>query len=373
MSSAARATAILSQRRLALDRRSGAARPKVVGTTLATSAHVHRDPLSGALLGVALGDALGLPFEGLSARRVSRRFESPDRFRLLGRTGFVSDDTEQSALVAQALTASDDESVIRSFRRSMVGWFLRLPFGIGGATLRSCIRMFFGARRPGVSSAGNGAAMRAGIVGVHLRGDPDRRRRLGRSLAQLTHDDERAVQAALYVAELAAECAPENDECLETLVDRARSVVTHPELAAAIARGRTLATSSHPTAEQVGALGNTGFVVHSMALCTFCFIRFGTEPLRAIEAAIRAGGDTDTHAAIVGAWVGALHGASALPATLVARLHDGPFGPTHLRRLAHALANGQAAPRWSRLGALARNLALYPVILAHGFARLIPR
>tara|TARA_B100001750_G_scaffold155851_1_gene125133 strand:+ start:971 stop:1369 length:399 start_codon:yes stop_codon:yes gene_type:complete len=131
--------------------------------------------------------------------------------------------------------------------------------------------------------------------------------------------------------------------------------------------------STEPTAEEVATLGNTGFVVHSMALCTFCFIRFGMEPLRAIESAIRAGGDTDTHAAIVGGWVGALHGAAALPAALVAQLHDGPFGPTHLRRLAHALTTGGAAPPWSKLGALARNLALYPVILAHGFARLLPR
>jgi ADP-ribosylglycohydrolase len=38
-----------------------------------------------------------------------------------------------------------------------------------------------------------------------------------------------------------------------------------------------------------------------------------------------------------------------------------------------ATAIGAAPPRWSWAGAMARNLALYPVILAHGFCRLLPR
>lgn len=165
-----------------------------------------RDRVLGALLGVALGDAAGLPFEGLSMRRVGRRFESADRFRLVGRTGFVSDDTEQTALVAQALasTTCDDARCLRRFRRSMIGWVMRLPFDIGGATLRSCVRVMIGMGRPGVRSAGNGAAVRAGVLRAHLADAPDKRRRLGRSIASLTHTDERAIQAALYVAEVSA-------------------------------------------------------------------------------------------------------------------------------------------------------------------------
>jgi len=78
------------------------------------------DRTLGALLGVALGDAAGLPFEGLSMKRVATRFDRADEFRLLGKAGFVSDDTEQSALVAQALArgGSDDDACVRAFRRS---------------------------------------------------------------------------------------------------------------------------------------------------------------------------------------------------------------------------------------------------------------
>jgi ADP-ribosylglycohydrolase len=57
------------------------------------------DRITGTLLGTALGDALGLATEGMSARAISRRFGRVERFHLIGRTGFVSDDTEQAALV----------------------------------------------------------------------------------------------------------------------------------------------------------------------------------------------------------------------------------------------------------------------------------
>ncbi len=57
---------------------------------------------------------------------------------------------------------------------------------------------------------------------------------------------------------------------------------------------------------------------------------------------------------------------------LVEAIDDGPFGPTHLRALASALAEGRVAPRWSWVRAMARNLALYPVVLAHGVRRLFP-
>src|SRR3712207_4875308 len=83
------------------------------------------DRLAGTLLGTALGDALGLPAEGMPAAAVARRFGRMDRYRLLGRTGFVSDDTEQAALVAQSLARCphDPERCARDFRRALLGWF----------------------------------------------------------------------------------------------------------------------------------------------------------------------------------------------------------------------------------------------------------
>src|SRR5688500_7339725 len=96
------------------------------------------DRAQGALLGTAIGDALGLPFEGLSADDVLRRARRRplDGYSLLGGTGFVSDDTQLTALLAHALLSGrgDLERSRRRFRRALAGWFLRLPWGIGFAT-----------------------------------------------------------------------------------------------------------------------------------------------------------------------------------------------------------------------------------------------
>lgn len=344
----------------------------------------HSDRLSGTLLGTALGDALGLPAEGMSARAIARRFGRPDRFHLFGRRGFVSDDTEQSALVAQSLIRhpEEPERCVQAFRRSLLGWFCRLPWGVGLATVRACVRIGLGFQTSGVMSAGNGAAMRSAIVGAFLSDRDDLRHALGRALAQVTYRDPRAIEGALYVSELAAACTrcdpgPETGTTAAACQQAARQVVTHPELGQAIDRARELARQGvgHDVAAQV--CGTSGYVVHTLAFATFCFLRQNHEPLETLSDAIAAGGDTDSIGAILGAWLGALHGESRLPKHLLDRIHDGPFGPSHLRALATNLARTRLGelshvPRYSPTAALARNLALYPVILGHGFRRLLP-
>src|SRR3954451_16163312 len=96
------------------------------------------DQLAGVLLGTAVGDALGLPREGLSRERARRLFgggELHHRF-VLGH-GMVSDDTEHTCMVGQALLANPRDS--RRFACSLAWrlrfWLLALPAGIGSATL----------------------------------------------------------------------------------------------------------------------------------------------------------------------------------------------------------------------------------------------
>jgi hypothetical protein len=159
-------------------------------------------------------------------------------------------------------------------------------------------------------------------------------------------------------------------------------VVEEPSLREALEHARRLATEGASTQDASKELGNTGYVVHTLGWTTFCFLRFGRDPERAMVEAIRAGGDTDSNAAIVGACLGALHGEAKLPARLIAKLHDTDWitsgramalgGPTHLRALASDLAHARggapcAEAGYSWLGALLRNVALYPVVLVHAF------
>jgi ADP-ribosylglycohydrolase len=333
------------------------------------------DRLQGVLLGTAIGDALGLAVEGLSPRAIRRRFGRVTSYHLLGSTGFISDDTEQSALIAHALLASPDDPgrCARSFAWRMVGWFWRLPFGIGLSTLRACLKLSVGfpPSRSGIRSAGNGSAMRAAIVGAFFISDPARRRTFGEALSRVTHTDPRAVEGARFVAALAAQAASSPADRPFDLPAALAESVADPELREALERADALARSG-ASVEQAGALGTSGYVVHTVAFASFCAARFGSDPRAALEEAVNAGGDTDTIGAVVGALVGARHGASGLPRDLLAALENGPLGRDHLRALGKALATRSTAPRYSWPLLLLRNLALMPVILAHGLRRLLP-
>ncbi|HZT40687.1 MAG TPA: ADP-ribosylglycohydrolase family protein [Chthonomonadaceae bacterium] len=67
------------------------------------------DAVIGCLLGTAVGDAIGLSYEGLTPRRQQRLFPDLERYHLLFGRGMVSDDTEHTCMVAQALIASAGE------------------------------------------------------------------------------------------------------------------------------------------------------------------------------------------------------------------------------------------------------------------------
>lgn len=329
------------------------------------------DRLTGTLLGTAVGDALGLPGEGMSAADIRRRWGRLDRYRLLGTSGFVSDDTEQSALVAQSLARfpDDPEKCADEFRRALIGWFWRLPWGVGFATVRASLKATLCIRPSGVNSAGNGAAMRSAVVGTFFHTDPAKRRAFAEALARVTHLDERAVQAAVFVADTAAGAA--NGQAPAAALGAAAAGVREPELAAALAKAKGLAGAGASVDGAAAALGTTGYSVHTAAFAYFLFARFGADARVCLVETASAGGDTDSIGAIVGGWLGALHGAPGLPADLVEGLCGGPFGRVHLERLAAALSLKTPPPRYFWPVAMARNLALIPVILGHGFLRLL--
>ncbi|MDH3640868.1 MAG: ADP-ribosylglycohydrolase family protein, partial [Gammaproteobacteria bacterium] len=171
------------------------------------------DSIVGCLLGTAVGDAIGLPYEGLSRRRAPLLLGPPDRQRLLFGYGLVSDDTEHACFVAQSLIASGYQNDIfeRQLARRLRYWFLGLPAGIGFATLRAIIKLWVGFRpaSSGVYSAGNGPAMRVPIIGAAVD-DLELLASLVRTSTRMTHTDPKAEHGALAVA-LAARMAQSNE------------------------------------------------------------------------------------------------------------------------------------------------------------------
>jgi ADP-ribosyl-[dinitrogen reductase] hydrolase len=90
------------------------------------------DRIAGVILGTAVGDAPGLPREGLSRRRAARLFGDPPlRHSFLFGRGMASDDTEHTCMTGQALLrAPEDVDVFaRSLAWRLRFWLLGLPAG----------------------------------------------------------------------------------------------------------------------------------------------------------------------------------------------------------------------------------------------------
>ena len=358
-----------------------------------------RDRLTGVILGTAVGDAIGLPREGLSGRRAARMFRGPLRHRFLFGRGMISDDAEHACMTAQAILGGGggggrggDDDVAR-FRRSLAwrlrGWLLGLPAGVGLATLRSILKLWIGfpPTRSGVWSAGNGPAMRAAVIGAAFASDPARRHDFVQASTVLTHRDPRALRGALLVAHAAATGFASSDG----RIDAERFIADAMDLAgddhellrllALLAEHHAQRSTPRQFADAIGcATAVGGYVYQTVPVCLFCWIRAPSDFRAAVSDVIALGGDTDTTGAIVGGLVGATAGAASIPSDWLDGVMEYPRSTRWMRELAERLAN-TGDPSAARLARplplpwpalLPRNVLFLLTVLIHGVRRVLP-
>lgn len=388
----------------------------------------HHQAIVGCLLGTALGDAWGLPFEGLSRRRAQRWMGGMAqdggvlRHRLLpGGWGLCSDDTEHTCMLAQALLSSRAHTPARSSAATMLTvfradltrrlrwWLLGLPAGIGWATLRALLRhwvLYLWPKVEGVASAGNGPAMRCALLGVCLGHDLPALRAWVRASTRITHTDIRAEQGALAVAlaaHLGAQALRQGtslgseagtrllavfEQALALDDEWSRTLAAYPEVLRVLRLAQTSADRGDSTETFAAELGCghgvSGFVMHTVPVALHAWMRDPHDWHRAIQSVLRCGGDTDTVAAITGAVVGAAVGEAGLPAEGLSKIGEWPRSVRWQRELAHCVAeawpapNSDAPPKRIRplplplWGLMMRNGFFFWLVLAHGLRRLLP-
>ena len=344
--------------------------------------------IEGCLLGTAVGDSLGLPFEGLSPQRIARFWTTPEHHQFFAGKGALSDDTEHAILVAQSLVESGADPAFfqRRLAHRLRLWFLGLPAGIGFGTLRSLLKLLIGVspERSGVFTAGNGPAMRASLLGVVAGHDPILLQSLVSLCTRITHTDPKAEWGALVVAQSARlamlHTTPEPRRVLASwrslLPDEAGEMV---ELLEQVVNSVERGEDTADFAAQMGLeKGITGYMLHTVPVVVHCWLSNPADAESGLVKLIRCGGDTDTTAAILGGIVGAGVGKAGLPQRWLEGLVDVPRTVQWMEELALQLSRSwesqqpEQALRLSPLTIAARNFVFTLLVLGHGFRRLLP-
>jgi ADP-ribosylglycohydrolase len=304
------------------------------------------DQLAGSLLGLALGDALGAPVEAFppdEARRyVAGLAQDTGPEHGPGRRAFgqVTDDTQLARELLQSIV-DQGRFDPASFARRLAAFVAtgRLVNG-GPGTLGAAGQLVQGRawHEAGVPApyAGNGAAMRAGPLGVLYYRNPRQLTRITVDQARVTHHDSRAIAGAValaWAAAIAARREPVVPESFLEEVAHAMEPVDHgfartvlgvagwtsfpPDQAAMLLAQRGL----EPEARN-GWYGISSFVVSSVCWSLYAFLRAPEDFWDSVRVAIAVGGDTDTLASMTGTISGARLGLGALPSRLLTRIHD---------------------------------------------------
>lgn len=348
-----------------------------------------REAIVGCLLGTAVGDALGLPYEGLPPCRLRRMFPDLGRHHFVFGRGMVSDDTEHACLVARAaLKARGNPDIFaRQLAWGLRRWLLGVPAGVGFATLRACLRLWVGfpPDRSGVRSAGNGPAMRSPLLGVVYGSQPALLLELVERSTRVTHTTPEALAGALIVALAAHVGASGASITPDAFADLIRSRLPAPTLKACApslehaCRSAQGGESLSEFAAAIGcASGVSGYVLHTVPCVIQTWLRHQADFAGGIKEVLSAGGDTDTTAAILGAITGAAVGKRGIPPDWLDGIVEWPRSTAWMEALGHALAltlsgrDNVEAPRLFAAGIPVRNLCFTAVVLLHAARRTAP-
>ena len=308
------------------------------------------DRISGALLALAIGDALGNTSESRPpherrAQHGEIRDYLPNRHAGGRRVGLPSDDTQLAFWTLEHLLEHGRVVPDRLAAAFADG---RRIYGLGRTVRAFLKRAKQGApwHEAAQRSAGNGAVMRIAPVIVPHLGRPTTSLWRDAILAgAVTHNDASSIGACVAVTglvwdALAMSRPPEPRWWLERYVSLARPIEGDTELEprggeiAGTFRGpvwRLVETEVARALDadlDVRAAGHRwysgAFLLETMPSALHILARHAHDPEEAIVRAVNDTRDNDTIAAIVGAVVGALHGRAALPHRWV----DGLLGRT---------------------------------------------
>lgn len=303
---------------------------------------------SGSLFGLAYGDALGKPTEFLTVAEIEHRYGPAGPRELSGEPALVTDDTQMALAVGWALHEAPSftpEAVEPLLRQRFLAWSVspdnnRAP---GMTCLRACAELSRGVRWQEATVAGSkgcGANMRVTPVGL-LDVDLDTLAGLAQLQAGLTHGHPTGLAASELTAYavFALRAGATLPEVPALLIERARSQrlvyreqwlgdlwqrpgSRSPEEFIAqgwdeclAVLGRLVDALGRPDdgGDPCRATGEGWVAEEALATALLCAVRHADDPVTALARGATTAGDSDSIAALAGAFVGAAVGMAAWP------------------------------------------------------------
>jgi ADP-ribosyl-[dinitrogen reductase] hydrolase len=280
-----------------------------------------RSRFRGCLLGLAVGDALGMPVEGARASSIRSRLGRvtdflPAPWRNL-QAGQWTDDTKMMLCHARSIAETgrvDLDDIARKFLEWKGGNDWR---GMGNATYSSLKRLSEGVSpresgETGEMAAGNGTAMRIAPVALLLCRDLESLKREAEAASIITHNNPEAVagsRAVCYAVARAVQGVPEPS----VLLEETAGYVDPSEVSERLRMAGRLLENDMDEEEALVRLGTSGYVVETVASAFYCVLKYPGDFEDAVIAAVGAGQDADTTGAVAGALSGALNGVESIP------------------------------------------------------------
>ena len=325
----------------------------------------------GALAGLALGDALGMPTQAMSPEQIRAVYgritglvdgDASQPYAPGMPAGSVTDDTYQALTLASFLGRGEGSSAggvtleLGGFARELLNWeeWMKAQGSLdllGPSSKAALERVRLGEDPLRVRGMGttNGAAMRVTPVGIAVStDDPEVFADSVWSTCQLTHATRQGFQSAALVAaavSMGIDAARSPSLDLRSLLWKAVTYVDSlpergawtpdPDVVAATRRAMQLA--SNPSSSSLECLveqvGTSVASAHAIPMA-FALLTRDPSPQALLDAA-NIGGDTDTIGAIAGAILGGLLGVETFDAAMLAQVES--VSGLHLTEAATAM------------------------------------
>ena len=312
----------------------------------------------GALAGLALGDALGMPTQEMSPEQIRAVYgritglvdgDASQPYAPGMPAGSVTDDTEQALLIASLLVRGRGSSSGRvalnavEFAHALLAWedsmIERGSLDLLGPSTKAALERVRAGEDPltvGGAGTTNGAAMRVTPIGIAVSTeDPEAFAEAVWSSCRVTHATRQGFQSAALVAaavSMGIDAARSPSLDLRSLLWKAVTYVDSlpergawtpdPDVVAATRRAMQLAVN--PASSSLECLvEQVGTSVASAQAIPMAFALLARDPSpQALLDAANIGGDTDTIGAIAGAILGAALGVQVLPADSLSMIEE---------------------------------------------------